>query len=78
MTGYIESQELKLVKIVNTHYRLDHIFGNAFLKRTFGVPLIAHEKDLPMLDGAVLAAQLYGVSLEPSPRPDQSLRKETC
>lgn len=70
LTAYLEDNQLKLVKIVNTHCHLDHIFGNAFLKGKYDVPLIAHKKDLPLLEGAQLAAQLYGVSLTPSPLPD--------
>ncbi len=61
LTDFIEENQLKVVKLLNTHCHLDHVFGNQFVKDTYGVDLYIHEKDLPILQSAKMAAQMYGV-----------------
>ena len=34
---FIEDNELKLVRVLNTHLHLDHQFGNKFLFDTYGL-----------------------------------------
>ncbi|NJL14672.1 MAG: MBL fold metallo-hydrolase [Microscillaceae bacterium] len=67
---FIESNGLKVVKLLNTHCHIDHVFGNQFVKSTFEVPLLIHPKDLPTLKACQLAAELYQLKpFEPS-EPD--------
>jgi glyoxylase-like metal-dependent hydrolase (beta-lactamase superfamily II) len=37
------------VYIINTHYHYDHITGNSILHRKFGINIIIHKDDFPML-----------------------------
>ena len=42
---FIHSQGLTVKYILNTHLHLDHIFGNAFILREWGLSPMAHKED---------------------------------
>lgn len=73
---FISKNELKLLAVLNSHGHLDHVMGNAFIKREYGVDLYLHEKDLPTLKMGERSAQMYGIGgFEPSPMPDKFLKE---
>lgn len=45
LAEFIRTNQLKVKYVLNTHLHLDHIFGNAFVEREFGLRPIAHEAD---------------------------------
>jgi len=70
LRSFIEERELRPVRLVNTHFHLDHILGNAFVSRTYGLAVESHRAGLPVLEMADVSAQLYGFTgYEPSPTP---------
>ncbi|MFQ5839820.1 MAG: MBL fold metallo-hydrolase [Candidatus Methylomirabilales bacterium] len=69
----IDRQGLHVVAIVNTHGHFDHIAGNAFFKAKTGAPLLIHEADLPVMEGADQQALHFGFHLPQMPRPDRLL-----
>lgn len=70
----VEKNELNVLAILNTHAHLDHVFGNAFIKRWLDIPLYLHEKDLPTLAMVSNAVHLYGLpGYDESPLPDHYL-----
>lgn len=71
LKSFIESNGLKPVYLLNTHCHIDHIFGNAYCKRTFNIPFLMHKSDLPVLESGLVSSKLYGLSYEESPEPDQ-------
>lgn len=65
----IEKKNLTIKRIINTHLHLDHVFGNEFLFRTYGIAPEAHIADEFLL--AQLAAQsaVFGVPFHENTQP---------
>ena len=61
LTSFIEQNNLKPVKLLNTHAHIDHVLGNAFVKRKYGIDLYLHESDLPVLKAVAVLAPNYGM-----------------
>ncbi len=72
LSSFLKKNNLILVAILNTHCHVDHVFGNAFLKKQFPeVPLCIHKGELPVLRAYPQFASMYGLAAEPSPTPDK-------
>ena len=70
LEGYITVENLKPVKLLNTHCHIDHVFGNSFVAGKWGLDLEMHREDLVTLGMAQKSAELYGVhGYIPSPEP---------
>jgi hydroxyacylglutathione hydrolase len=70
LVNFIHVKDLKPVHLLNTHCHLDHIFGNAYVAKTWKLKLSIHKKDLPVLAAFLQSAKLYGMNAEPSPDPE--------
>lgn len=57
---FIESQNLRPVKLLNTHCHIDHVLGNAFVKTTYDIPLWYHKLEDPILKSVPSYASNYG------------------
>lgn len=62
LTDFIASNSLTPVKLLNTHCHVDHVLGNAYCMRTFGIRLYAHKMDEPTLRAVKAYAPAYGIS----------------
>lgn len=71
---FIERSGLQVTHILNTHAHIDHIFGNAWAKETFKVPLYLHSEDRFLLERSIQMAALWGLNYRPSPEPDVDLK----
>lgn len=60
LTEFIKDNNLKVVKLINTHCHIDHVFGNQFVKTTYNVKLEAHKLDEPTLAAVKVYAPNYG------------------
>lgn len=69
----VRASGVKLVKLINTHGHIDHVAGNKAILDAFDVPLYIHEADVPMLEGVVMQAQMFGVEAENSPPPTATI-----
>lgn len=67
---YIDQNDLKVEKVLNTHCHIDHIFGNSFVLDTYQVPLVAHKLEEMNIRGSLTVKDLFGLNLDPSPNPD--------
>ncbi len=71
---FIQSENLKVHAVLNTHCHIDHVTGNAFFVEQLGVPFFAHKEELFTLSFAERSAQMYGLSAYvPSPEPTDYL-----
>lgn len=75
LLSFIKDNELKPVKLLNTHCHVDHIFGNAFVAQSFGLKLEAHQKDLYNIEMQERVCQMYGLNYEASPQPSVFLNE---
>lgn len=65
----------KPVRLINTHCHIDHILGNAFISRTYGLDLEIHQDELPVLNAGKAVAGMYGIPYELSPQPASFLEE---
>ena len=60
LRAFIDGQGLRVERLLCTHGHLDHVLGNAFVHRTWNVPLGLHADDEPTLRTARTYAAAYG------------------
>ena len=74
LSDYIKSENLKVCRVLNTHLHLDHVLGNAFAERTFGIKAEAHKDDTFLLDMQQEQAQMFGLPCnDPAPALEKFL-----
>lgn len=61
---YITDNQLKLVRVINTHLHFDHQFGNKFLYDTYGLKPEAHPEDEFLLAGIKAKARIFGFPMQ--------------
>jgi glyoxylase-like metal-dependent hydrolase (beta-lactamase superfamily II) len=63
LARYIEQNKLTVKRLLNTHLHLDHVLGNAFVAKTYGVQPEAHEEDAFLLDLQEEQSQMFGLPM---------------
>lgn len=75
LAKFIADEQLKPVKLLNTHCHLDHIFGNGFVSKKYSLKLEINKNDLRILDAFQMTCDLYGLNCDPSPQPSVFLEE---
>ena len=75
LSSFIENNRLQPVKLLNTHCHLDHIYGNKFIADEYNLELGIHEKELPLLQRADLAARMFGAKIPDKCEPGYFIRE---
>ncbi len=70
LKNYIDTNELKVEKLLNTHCHIDHVLGNKFVKDTWKVDLLIHAIDHDTLRSVKLYAPMYGYHRYEETEPD--------
>ena len=64
LTDFIEQNHLKPTFLLNTHCHLDHIFGNRFVQKKYGLTLHLHPAEKAVLDYGPAMGQLWQLPFE--------------
>jgi glyoxylase-like metal-dependent hydrolase (beta-lactamase superfamily II) len=68
---YLDASGLKPTLLMNTHCHIDHVLGNDWVKNTFQIPFLIHEKELPVLHSVKAYAPNYGYPTYCEATPDR-------
>ncbi len=69
LKSYIDSNQLIVKRLINTHLHFDHQFGNRFVAETFGVLPEAHVADEFLLESVKAKAIIYGFPISEDAQP---------
>lgn len=61
IVNFLEREEITLVRLLNTHCHLDHVFGNLFFQKTYHLKLEAHQAEIPVLNACEAVAKMYNM-----------------
>lgn len=75
LLSFIEHEQLRVVKLLNTHCHVDHVLGNNFIKEYFKVPFLIHPKDEATLRAVKVYAPGYGFVKYEEALPDEWLEE---
>lgn len=64
LKAFIDGHALKPVYLLNTHCHLDHIFGNRFIHKTYGLTLHLHRLEKQVLDFGPVMGQMWSLPFE--------------
>jgi len=65
----IEDRGLNPTLLLNTHCHIDHVFGNDFVHRAYGLEPMIHPQEEIVLASVPRVAEMYGLNYTPSPKP---------
>jgi hydroxyacylglutathione hydrolase len=77
LAEFISTEQLKIKYLINTHCHIDHILGCNFVNEKYKPVYYAPEKDLPLLKHAADQAQMFDVTLNRPPEPDEFITEKT-
>lgn len=64
---FISDNELTIKYLLNTHLHIDHIMGNPFMFKEYGLKAQAHKADEFWLESAVQQSRMFGFELNEEP-----------
>lgn len=67
ISSFILENELTPIHLINTHCHIDHILGNKYISETYGLTLISHKGEIPVLAFGTQTAAMYHIHYEKSP-----------
>ena len=70
LISFIDQSNLNIKAIVNTHCHIDHVLGNAYLKRHFNIPLLIPVGEVEVLEAVKAYAPNWGISNYEPAEPD--------
>lgn len=68
LRNFIGENNLRPVRLINTHCHLDHVFGNSFVAQTWELGLEIHIGELPVLQRFSQVCQMYGIPFADEPQ----------
>ena len=59
--NYVTANRLKPLQLINTHCHLDHVFGNNWAHKKYGLELYIHKGEKTVLEFAPATGNMYGL-----------------
>lgn len=75
LTAFLDQNGLTPIRLINTHCHIDHIYGNAYVKNTYHLPLEIHPNEQPVLASADSLASAFGAPPPSSPQADNYIHE---
>lgn len=72
---FIAEKQLKPVGMYNTHLHIDHMFGNEYVMKKYGLKLLIHPDGVHFLNTAVGFASVFGYDLKSVPAHDGEMHE---
>lgn len=69
LAGFITANNLTLVRNINTHCHIDHVLGNGFIEKNYGIRPEFHRDGMPFFHTAGEIALSFGYRVEQIPEP---------
>ena len=73
LVNFIEENNIKLKRNLNTHSHIDHILGNLFISEHFNIPVESHKDDEFLIINAKEHGASFGINVEKPPFPTRYL-----
>lgn len=77
LKAFIEANKLKPIRLINTHCHIDHVLGNPFVHKTYGLQPEIHPSDKFILDHVEQYGKMWNINSDVQPEPICNLDKET-
>jgi len=74
LTDFIAKNGLQPVRLLNTHYHIDHILGNKYVKGHYRLQVEAHQTGYPFWTNGAIWAASFGVNEDDLVAPDVYLQ----
>lgn len=74
---YLHDNKINIKFILMTHGHVDHVLGNGFAVKVFGVDSYIHKDDLFLYDNAKAQGEFYGIQFENLPAVSKFIMKDT-
>jgi len=69
LSDFISKNDLKPVRLINTHSHIDHVFGNKYVAETYSLVPEMHPDEVEGLKAVPTYGATMGLMVEPSPEP---------
>jgi len=70
LDNFITKENLKPVRLINTHCHFDHIMGVTYCRTKYHLQFEIHPDELPLVEQAVEHGDMFGIPMEPVDAPD--------
>jgi len=67
LSQYITENQIKPVKLLNTHCHVDHLLGSAYVAKKYNIGIEFHEDDLPVFKDAHRHGLVFGFEVDELP-----------
>jgi len=62
LDSFIKDNNLKVKLLLNTHLHFDHVFGNDYIEKTYGVKAKANDLDMPWITHIQARLSVFGLN----------------